>query len=158
MFVLSIISSKLLGNEEKFSIRPIEPTSEIQKELVISEMETKLNHEIGNSNILYNKIFLLEKQIAALKCLKNSTDTTESSFKRPRTDQVTDEPAGNNSDFVNQELSTKFKVVSVELDELRKISGARLKELETFRSENKRLFEELELKKDQVCLLKLCCY
>lgn len=151
LFLLGILSKNLSENQDKINFRAVESSSEMQKDLVISELDSKLNAQIENANILSNKVFSLEKQIAALKTFKKETNNVDSPSKRPRTDQDKDE-VSDSSNPANQELATKFKIVTVELDELHKISGAHLKELESLQSENRKLLEELESKKDQVLL------
>jgi hypothetical protein len=148
LFLLGILSKNLSENHDKINFRAIEPSSEIQKDLVISELESKLNSQVENANILSNKVFSLEKQISALKTFKTET-YADSASKKPRFDQGKDE-SNISSDPANLELMTKFKIVSVELDELRKIASIHMKELCSLQSENKNLLEELESKKDQV--------
>jgi hypothetical protein len=148
LFLLGIISKNFNEDHDKINFRAIEPSSEMQKDLVISELESKLNSQVENTNILSNKVFSLQKQIAALKTFKSET-YADSPSKKPRIDQGKDE-SNDSSDPANQELMTKFKIISVELDELRKIASIHMKELCSLQSGNKNLLEELESKKDQV--------
>ena len=148
MCILGILSKKLTENHDKINFRAIEPSSEMQKDLDVSELESKLNSQVEKSNILSNRVHSLEKQISVLKAIKTG-DSTDSPSKRPRTDQGKNELT-DSSESANQELLTKFKIVSAEIDELRKISGTHIKELGLLQSENKKLLEELESKKDQV--------
>lgn len=47
-------------------------------------------------------------------------------------------------------MRSKINLLSTELEQLKKISDARVAELESFFLENKKLKEELECKKEQV--------
>lgn len=149
IFVLGLLSANMSGAQEKINIRVIEPSSEIQKDLIISEMESKLNSQLEKSEILSNKIFSLEKQIAVLKSINNEAENLDSPAKRLRTETDINE-SNDKDESVNQELMTKLKIASVELEELKKISSSRLKELEMIQSEKKKLEEEIESKKEQV--------
>lgn len=153
MYILGILSKTISENHDKINFRAIEPSSEMQKDLDISELESKLNFQVEKSNILSNKVYSLEKQIAFLKAIKTG-DNTDSPSKRPRTDQGKNELT-DISDSANQEFLTKFKIASVELDELRKIYGAHMNELRLLQLENMKLLEELESKKDQVFKIRL---
>lgn len=149
-FILSILSKILSDKHEKLVPRDIESTSEIQKDLKISELTTKLDDQTEKYGFLESKIFLLEKQIVALKTFKNALNNTdESPSKKPRIDQDQNHTETNEGNG-NKDLLAKFNVVSAELLELNKISKNRLIELESFHQENKKLYQELESKNDQV--------
>lgn len=152
--ILNILSAVLSEKSETLKIRPVEPASEIRKELVISELETKLNGQLEKSIMLENKIFSLEKSIFALKTFQNDEMTSsDSPSKRPRLEQGKDSSSISNVSE-DQEIMAKLNVTVAELDEYKKISKNHLAELESLQSQNKKLFEELDSKKEQVFIFK----
>lgn len=150
--ILCILSTVLSGKFENVKIKSIEPAVEIQKELVISELKTELDEQKEKSLMLENKIFSLEKSIFALKSFQNAENNNgDSPSKRPRLEQGTDGSsfvAGNENE--NQEIAAKLNVKIAELEELKKITKNQLTELESLQTQNIKLTEELESKKDQV--------
>ena len=148
---MKIISKNLLADSEKINIRSICSPSELQKELIISELETKLKNQEEKSVMLENKLFSLEKTIFVLQSSKNDNDicSLESPPKQPRIEQDKDEFI-NRTNNGDQEILIKYNIISAELDELKKISKNHLIELESFYADNIKLKEELEIKRDQV--------
>lgn len=151
--ILEILSQNFATYNGKIIIQTSQSSSEIQKDLQILELKSNLNSEIEKSYVLENKIFSLEKKVSMLQLDQNEKNLPESLLKRPRVDQ--DEDNIINVNGMGQELSCKINVINIELEELKKVSGARVAELESFFLENKKLKEELEYKRDQVQILKL---
>ena len=146
--ILRVISSALSEKSENIRVQSHEPAAEIQKEIVISELGTKVNEQIEKNLMLENRIFSLEKNIAFLKISRSDENrASDSPSKRPKIDQ---DDSFNAVDSGNQEIVIKLKVTVAELDELKRLSKMHLKELDTLQSQNKTLAEELDSKKEQV--------
>lgn len=147
---MNVISCVILGNQDQLNIKSIEPVSEIQKELVISELEAKNNCHMEKIIMLENKIFSLEKNISFLKNFSvDGKSENNSPSKKAKIDlESSDVPISSDSESL--ELKAKLKVATAELDELKKISKSHLEELETLHIQNMKITEELDLKNDQV--------
>ena len=144
--ILKLLSNSLSA-EKHFRIS--EPSIELQKELKISEMETKLNGEIDRCKMLENRIFAMEKQLCVLKNSQNNNEINESPSKRHRVENDRNEPS-KEIENTNQELIAKYSVALVELEELKRISKNHLNELNSLQAENIKLLDDVESKKDQV--------
>lgn len=125
------------------------PASELQNDLKISEIETKLNGEIDRCQLLENKIFSMEKQICILKNSQNNNEVNGSPSKRLRVENDKNELL-KEADNTDQDLTAKYNVAMAELEALKLISKNHLNELNFLLVDNKKLLEDVESKRDQV--------
>lgn len=148
--LLQVLSKTISDKPEKLLHCISESASELQKDLKISELTSKIDDQVEKYSYLESKLFLLEKQLFALKSFKSSETSIDGSLsKKSRIDQTQNHKEVDVSGE-NEELLAKFNVASAELFELKKLSENRLKELESYQLKNQKLIQELESKNDQV--------
>ena len=147
--ILKLLSISMSEKNKEINVRILESTSELQKELQLSELEAKLNGETERCQMLENKIFSMEKEICVLKNSQKNHESNESPSKRPRIDMDKNEPSME-TDNISQELMAKYNVAMAELEELKRVSKNHVNELNSLQTENRKLIEDIESKKDQV--------
>ena len=150
--ILKLLSKALSEKHEEMNIRISSSASELQKELHISEVETKLSAQIDRCQMLENKIFSMEKQLCALKYSpQNNNEVNESPLKKHKNENDKNE-LSKEADSTNQDLVARHNVAMAELEELKRISKIHVDELKSLQIENKALLEDVESKKDQVII------
>jgi hypothetical protein len=148
VILLQILSKNTISNTEKIVLKSISSASDTQKDLILSELESKCTEQSDNVLLLENKIFMLEKKISMLEANKYSNEQIESN-KRSRNEVDNNfEPA----EIQDQEILSKFNILSVELEEYKKIMSSRSSELESMFADNQKLKKDLELKNEQVLI------
>lgn len=131
------------------NIRISEPAFELQKDLKISEIETKLNEEIDRCQLLENKIFSMEKHICILKNSQNNNEVNGSPSKRLKVMNDKNAPS-KEDDNTDHDLTAKYNVAMAELEAIKLISKNHLNELNSLQVDNKKLLEDVESKRGQV--------